>query len=158
MKELEEIRNRLVPSQYKQEITENVPDGWMLLRKGAYLFVAVPFAEIPADDYRSKQVKRTIRKILFSFPVIAEKGLFLLYYGDKDRWFASKESFKTDKTALRPVILQSVHFIDFSNGENYNTRTNWGPIKFGFCGKTIELLESYFDQISHKQSPEEDSS
>lgn len=157
MKELEDIRSLLIPIKYRKEITEKVPKGWMVLKKGAYLFAAVPFEEIPSDDFGSKHVKNTIRKLLFSFPIIAEKGLFLLYYGDQKRWSETKERFEVDKTALRPVILQSVHFADFKTGQNYNTRTHWGPVKFGFCGKTIELLEGYFKNLSdnHTLDPTE---
>ena len=85
--------------------------------------------------------KTEMRKAVLAVPVISEKGLFLLYHGPSSEWQANKELHKVDKTALRPIIMQSIHYVDFCSGANYNSRTAWGPIKFGFCGKVIEEIE-----------------
>ena len=139
---LQELKELLMPSEYKKQLQQNVPERWLVLKKGAYIFAAVPFTD--SSDFGSKQVKKQIRNITIAWPIVAEKGLFLLYYGDKSKWEACKDNFKVDKTALRPVILQSVHFLDPKTGENYNTRTNWGPIKFGFCGGVIQKIQDNY--------------
>ena len=147
---LDELKDLLLPSEYKKQLDKNVPEGWLVLRKGAYLFAAVPFSEIPNDDYDSIYVKNKIRKMVTAWPFFAEKGLFLLYYGNINDWNSHKEKFKVDKTALKPVILQSVHFLDPKTGNNYNTRTNWGPIKFGFCGGVVGRIEAKFEKNDNK--------
>ena len=43
-----------------------------------------------------------------------------------------------------PVFLGKGVFILY-----YNTRTSWGPIKFGFCGPTIEKIELFGKKIKH---------
>lgn len=141
---LDQLTDLLLPSEYKIKITKNVPEEWLLLKKGAYLFAAVPFSEIPEGDFGSKYVKTKIRSITKAFPIFAEKGLFLLYYGNESSWERISEKFRVDKTGLRPVILQSVHFLDPETGKNINTRTHWGPVKFGFCGGVIARIETAF--------------
>jgi hypothetical protein len=131
----------LVPSDYSRKIIENVPVEWRFYRKGAYIFAAVPYSSVPEHDYRNDYVKSEIRKLLFALPFIAEKGLFLLYYGPVADWEPHRERHKVDKTALRPIIMQSIHYVDPETGANYNSRTAWGPIKFGFCGTVIEKIE-----------------
>jgi hypothetical protein len=140
---LSNIKDLLLPAEYSSEITKNVPEDWLFLKKGSYILVAAPYDQIPEDDYSNKYIKSKIKEILFCFPLFAEKGLFLIYYGSSDQWDKAKESHRVDRTGLKPIILQSFHFIDPNTGENYNSRTRWGPVKFGFCGKVIEKVESY---------------
>jgi hypothetical protein len=146
MNVLDELKALLLPSEYRKQLDTNVPESWLVLRKGAYLFAAVPFAEVPNEDYASTYVKDKIKRMVTAWPIIAEKGLFLLYYGNVGEWNHHKDKFKVDKTALRPVILQSVHFLDPDTGDNYNIRTNWGPVKFGFCGGVIGRIEAGFQK------------
>ncbi len=143
---LDELKNLLLPSEYRKQLDKNVPEAWLVLRKGAYLFAAVPFTEVPNEDYGSIHVKDKIRKIVTAWPIIADKGLFLLYYGNVGEWNDHKDKFEVDKTGLRPVILQSVHFLDPETGDNFNTRTNWGPVKFGFCDGVIGRIEARFQK------------
>lgn len=138
---LDRLESRLVPHDYHKRITKGVPDAWRLFRKGSYLFAAVPYSEVPDGDFCNSYVKSEVRKIVWALPVIAEKGLFLLHYGPSGEWQANKELHKVDKTALRPIIMQSIHYVDPNSGANYNSRTAWGPIKFGFCGNVIEKIE-----------------
>jgi hypothetical protein len=138
---LDRLETRLVPHDYRKRLTKDVREGWRVYRKGAYLFAAVPYSEIPEADYGNSYVKGEIRKLVLALPVIAEKGLFLLYYGASAAWESHKELHRVDKTALRPVIMQSIHYVDPETGANYNTRTAWGPVKFGFCGQVIEKIE-----------------
>ena len=138
---LDRLESRLVPHDYRKRITKDVPDAWRVYRKGSYLFAAVPYSEVPDGDFGNTYVKSEVRKIVFALPVIAEKGLFLLHYGPSAEWHANKELHKVDKTALRPIIMQSIHYADPESGESYNSRTAWGPIKFGFCGTVIEKVE-----------------
>ena len=138
---LDRLESLLVPHDYRKRITKNVPDTWRLYRKGAYIFSAVPYSAVPEGDYGNKYVKNEIKKIVFALPVVAEKGLFLLHYGVAAEWEPHKEHHMVDKTALRPIIMQSIQYVDPETGANYNSRTAWGPIKFGFCGKVIEKIE-----------------
>jgi hypothetical protein len=138
---LNQIDALLVPSDYSQQVIQNVPEGWRFYRKGAYIFAAVPYSSVPAGNYDNAYVKTKIRKLVFAFPFFAEKGLFLLYFGPAQDWKPHWKLHKVDKTALRPIILQSIHFVDPDTGENHNSRTAWGPIKFGFCGRVIEKIE-----------------
>lgn len=57
------------------------------------------------------------------------------------------KNLKVDKTALRPIILQNINFIDPACGESFNIRTSWGSLKFGFSGKVIEAIEFIGEQI-----------
>ena len=142
------IEAALVPSDYKKKLTENIPNGWRAFRKGSYLFAAVPYSSVPPGDYGNAYVKAEIRKLVFALPVIAEKGLFLLYYGPAGGWKPHQERHRVDKTALRPIILQSIHYVDPETGANYNSRTAWGPIKFGFCSTVIEKIERSCQELT----------
>lgn len=144
MIDLEKLRDQLVPSEYSWQLRQNVPADWLVLGKGKYLFAAVPFQEIPEGDYGSRYVKRKVRIIASAWPVFAEKGLFLLYYGPAQSWQPHKEKFTVDKTGLRPVILQCVYFLDADNADHYHRCTQWGPIKFGFADGVIEILDKQF--------------
>lgn len=93
------------------------------------------------DDYDSKVARGVVKKAVFAFPIISEKGLFLVYYGKREVWSAVAHKFKVDMTGLRPVILQSIHFVDSETGDNVNSQTRWGPVRFGFCDKVIETIE-----------------
>ena len=144
---LDRLESLLVPHDYRKRIVRDVPDAWRVYRKGAYLLAAVPYSEVPEGDYSNTYVKNEIKKIVFALPLVAEKGLFLLHYGPATAWDAHKQLHKVDKTALRPVIMQSIHYVDPESGTNYNSRTAWGPIKFGFCGKVIEKIENVCAEI-----------
>jgi len=145
-----ELMIQLMPSKYKSVLEKGVPASWLVLKKGAYAFACVPFSEVPADDYRNGYVKSILKKALKAFPVILEKGVFILYYGPGNNWENISSDFKVDKTGLRPVIVQAVHFFDPETGENVNSRTSWGPVKFGFCGPTIEKIEAFGNALKEK--------
>ena len=143
------LRDEVLPKHYKKDLSYLVDDDCLLFRKGAYVFLAMPFSKVPSGDYGSKCAKAVIRKVLTCIPVVFEKGLFLVYYGPSEAWQDEAPRFTVDKTALRPVILQAIHFIDPETGLNSNSRTHWGPIKFGFCGKLIDQIESFGEDIQH---------
>lgn len=147
---LDRLEQDLVPADYRRRLTQNVADDWRVFRKGPYLFAAVPYSSVPAEDYRNTFVKRRIREIVFALPFLAEKGLFLLYYGPAENWRPHQASHRVDKTGLRPVIMQSIQFVDPQSGETVNSRTAWGPIKFGFCSQVIEKIERICDEISSR--------
>ena len=136
------LQSTLLPRHYPNDLSEQVPPGYLLFRKGAYVCLAMPFRDVPPGDHGSRQAKALIRSAMTCLPIVAEKGLFLIYYGEGARWGEVAPRFTVDKTALRPVILQSVHFIDPASGANVNSRTHWGPLKFGFCGPLIADIES----------------
>ena len=144
---LDRLESLLVPNEYRKRITRNVPQTWRFYRKGAYIFAAVPYSEVPPADYGNTYVKRVVKSIVFALPVVAEKGLFLLHYGAAADWEPHKEKHRVDKTALRPIILQSIHYVDPASGANCNSRTAWGPIKFGFCGQVIQKIERLCTQL-----------
>lgn len=143
---LDRLEALLVPHDYARRITKNVAPAWRVFSKGPYLFAAVPYREVPEGDFDNAFVKSEIRKAIFALPLIAEKGLFLLYYGPSTDWQPNKELHKVDRTGLRPIIMQSIHYIDSKSGANFNSRTAWGPIKFGFCGRVIEKIEGLCDE------------
>ena len=149
----EEFRNelieQLIPFKYKSVVTNGIPKSWLVMKKGSYAVACIPYSELEIDDYKNEYAKRILRKALHAFPIIMEKGVFILYHGEYENWAADYKNFKVDKTALRPVIVQAVHFFDIRTGENANTRTSWGPIKFGFCGPTIERIEEIGNRIKH---------
>ncbi len=151
---INELKNKILPKHYRQDLQDKVEPDCLLFKKGAYVGLVVPFDRIPEGDYGSQYAKGIIRKALTCIPVFFEKGLFLIYYGAKEKWSNQWTQFKVDKTALRPVILQSIHFIDPVSGENKNSRTHWGPLKFGFCGKLIEDLESLGKSIQQGGTPD----
>jgi len=140
---LEELETLLVPTEYTQVLKKNVPDGCLFLKKGAYVFLAMPFDHVPDNDFTSNMARSIVRTVTFSFPIIAEKGLFLLYFGAQSKWEKGTRNFRVDKTGLRPVILQSIHFVDPATGFNINSRTHWGPIRFGFCRGVIGRIEEF---------------
>ena len=140
---LSKLRGAMLPYHYQNDLSEKVGNGCLLLSKSLdYIFLAMPYSTIPKNDYRSSYAKKVVRSAMLCLPLILEKGLFLVYYGSSDLWKNEVPKFTVDKTALRPVILQSIHFVDPETGDNINKRTSWGPIKFGFCGKVIEEIES----------------
>lgn len=145
---LDRIESLLVPSQYTTKLVAAVPDGWRVYRKGAYMFAAVPYSDVPAGDYGNAHVKSALGKMVFAFPFFAEKGLFLLHHGPQDSWKKHAAQHRVDRTALRPIITQSIHFVDTETGVNVNSRTQWGPVKFGFCGGVIDLVETACNDIT----------
>ena len=142
-----ELIEQLIPFKYKSILTKGIPESWLVLKKGSYALACIPYAEISADDYTNMHAKKILRTALRAFPIFMEKGVFLLYYGDAKSWNGYCEHFKVDKTAMRPIIVQAVHFFDTESGENTCTRTSWGPIKFGFCGPTIERIKEIGNRI-----------
>jgi hypothetical protein len=138
---LERLRDEILPKHYRQNLQHKVDSDCLLFKKGSYVALAMPFSRVPEGDYGNDYAKGIVRGALTCIPFFFEKGLFLIYYGDKQKWGQCWTRFEVDVTGLRPVILQSIHFIDPQTGENENTRTQWGPIKFGFCGKLIADLE-----------------
>jgi hypothetical protein len=153
---LDQIDALLVPNDYRKKIIQNVPDGWRFYRNGAYVFAAVPYSSVPAGDYSNAYVKREIRKFVFAFPFFAEKGLFLLYYGPVGDWGPHRELHKVDRLGLRPIIMQSIHYVDPETGDNYNSRTAWGPIKFGFCSTVIDKIERFCAELAENEDEDED--
>lgn len=151
------LRDRILPGHYRTNLTHLVDGDCLLFKQGAYVFLAMPFSRVPSGDYGSNHAKTLIRKLLTCIPVIAEKGLFLLYYGPGTDWQAEAPRFTVDKTACRPVILQAVHFIDPETGVSTNSRTHWGPIKFGFCGRLIDQIELLGNEINEGVAPNDDS-
>jgi len=145
---LDRIEQLLLPADYRRKLTRHVPEDWRVYRKGSYLFAAVPYASVPEGDYGNLFVKRRIREIVLAIPFLAEKGLFLMYYGPAKAWRPHHADHRVDRTGLRPVIMQSIQFVDPESGETINSRTAWGPIKFGFCGKVIEKIERLCDEVS----------
>jgi len=142
-----ELIKQLIPFKYKSVVTKGVPESWLVLKKGSYALACIPYSEIEADDHRNIRAKRILQKALHAFPIFMEKGVFILYYGEHEDWGVNYENFKVDKTAMRPIIVQAVHFFDIDTGENTRTRTSWGPVKFGFCGPTIERIEEIGNKI-----------
>ena len=142
-----ELIKELIPFKYRCIVEKGVPKSWLVMKKGSYALACIPYSEIEADDYTNMHAKSILRKALHAFPVLMEKGVFILYLGDHENWAANYENFRVDKTALRPIIVQAVHFFDPNTGENANKRTSWGPIKFGFCGPTIEKIEEIGNRI-----------
>ena len=71
-----------------------------------------------------------------------------MLHGPEATWDAHAAHHKVDKTALRPIIMQSIHYVDTETGANDNSRTAWGPIKFGFCGKVIAKIEGLCERIA----------
>ncbi len=151
---LHKLQSSVLPRHYRSDLSSKVPDGYLLFRNGAYVSLVMPFSDVPEGDFGSKTAKSLIRSILTCVPFFMEKGLFLIYYGDEQSWGDVAGKFTVDKTALRPVILQSIHFIDPNTGKNVNSRTHWGPLKFGFCGKLIDDIESMAESIQQGAQPD----
>ena len=40
---LSELKDLLLPSEYNRQLQDHVPEGWLILRKGPYLFATTPF-------------------------------------------------------------------------------------------------------------------
>ena len=147
---LSTLRDQILPGHYKMDLGHLVDDDCLLFRKGAYAFLALPFSKVPPGDYGSKYAKAVIRKAMTCIPFFQEKALFLVYYGRIEDWRDEAPRFTVDKTALRPVILQAIHFIDPVTGMNTNSRTHWGPIKFGSYGKLIDQIEMLGQEIQER--------
>lgn len=148
---LDKLRDDILPKHYRKNLQGKVDTDCLLFKKGPYVALAMPFARVSDGDYGNQHAKAIVRGALTCIPFFFEKGLFLIYYGPKDKWGHQWTRFTVDKTALRPVILQSIHFIDPQTGENENSRTHWGPLKFGFCGKLIEDLATLGKSISRNK-------
>ncbi len=142
-----ELINQLIPSKYKKVVKKDIPESWLLLQKGSYFFVCFPFSEIDPSDYGNSYVKKTIEKRMKAKTFFSEKGVFILYYGPISDWIGCYQKFQVDRTALRPVIVQSVHFLDLEIGINFNKRNSWGPLKFGSSGSTIKKIEKLGNMI-----------
>lgn len=149
------LRDQILPKHYSKDISHLVEDDCLLFKKGTYVFLAMPFTSVPPNDYGSEVAKAVVRSALTCIPVFLEKGLFLVYYGPCESWQNDAPQFTVDNTALRPVILQAIHFIDPATGINSNSRTHWGPVKFGFCGQLIDDIEALGESIQQGSTPDE---
>ncbi len=147
-----ELIEQLIPFKYKSVVTNGIPKSWLVMKKSCYALACIPYSELEVDDYKNEYAKRILRKALHAFPIIMEKGVFILYHGEYENWATNYKDFKVDKIGRRPVIVQAVHFFDIRTGENANTRTSWGPIEFGFCGPTIERIKEIGNRIRHKRN------
>ena len=150
----ESLRLHILPKYYRTDLSEKLDEGCMLFRKGSYVCLVMPFDTVPENDFQSKAAKYRIRSVMTCIPVLLEKGLFLIYYGSSTKWRQKTSRFTVNRTALRPVILQSIHFIDPDTGENVNSRTHWGPLKFGFCGNLIQDIESLTRSMQQGVEPD----
>lgn len=149
---LTKLQKTVLPRHYRDDLSTKLEEGYLLFRKGAYVSLVMPFSDVKNGDFGSRKAKSIIRSKMNCIPVIMEKGLFLIYYGDEGKWAGIAHEFTVDKTGLRPVILQSVHFIDPKTGANINSRTHWGPLRFGFCRKLIEDIEVMAKYIQQNKS------
>ena len=140
MSYLEHIKSKLYPSLYSKLVEAD--ETQLLLRDGRYLFYCLPLARVDLNDTYNRAVKARLAKRFKAFPVVREFGLFLNVYGPAALWREGAKRITVDKTALRPIIVQNVNFIDPETGDIFNNRTAWGPVKFGFCGKVIEMIEA----------------
>lgn len=145
---IEHIKTKLYPSMYP--VLVQADESHFLLRDGRYLFYCLPVDQVDLSDTKNAIVKRRLAKLFSAFPVIREFGLFLHVYGPACRWLEPSKNVTVDRTALRPIIVQNVNFIDPDTGDVYNNRTAWGPVQFGFCGKVIELIESIANEIKSR--------
>lgn len=148
---LKELQHNILKRHYRADLSHKLEPGYLLFKKSSYVSLVMPFADVPDGDFGSKAAKTIIRSHTTCIPFMLEKGLFLIYYGDVEKWERVASKFRVDKTALRPVILQSVHFFDPQTGSDGNSRTHWGPLKFGFCGKLIDEMEELARSI--RQGP-----
>jgi len=144
---LNELQRALIPSEYRSCLNEKVPEGHVLFKKGLYVFLGMPFDSVPKDDFNSYHARRVTKGAVLCLPMIASKGLFLLYYGKRKQWENIYEKYVVDRTGIHSVILQSVHFVDPEDGYNVNTRTKWGPVKFGFCSGVIDRISAVCDKV-----------
>lgn len=142
------IKAKLHPTMYP--VLVQADEVHFLLRDGRYLFYCLPVEQVDLTDTKSAIVKRRLAKLFRAIPVIREFGLFLHIYGPVSRWLEPSKNVTVDKTALRPVIVQNVNFIDPDAGDVYNNRTSWGPVQFGFCGRVIEVIESVANEIKNR--------
>ena len=151
---LKELGRLMLPDHYKKDLSHQVADGCLLYRKGAYIFLAMPFSSVSKDDVRNLGARALVKSAVWTCPIIAEKGLFLVYYGPQDQWKEEAPRFQVDRTGLRTVILQSIHFVDPETGANVNSRAHWGPVKFGFCEAVIQRIEGWCDdlQLNHEEN------
>lgn len=125
-------------------------EAHIILRDGRYLFCCLPLEQVDLNDTHNKAIKAQLAKTFKAFPVIREFGLFLHIYGPVARWKEVSKMITVDKTALRPIIVQNVNFIDPETGDVFNNRTAWGPVKFGFCGKVIETIEAVANELKSR--------
>ena len=144
---LNELQKALIPSEYKSCLNKKVPEDHVLFKKGLYVFLGMPFDSVPKDDFNSYHARKMTRGAVFCLPMIASKGLFLLYYGKKKLWESTYDKYVVDTTGFHSVILQSIHFVDPEDGYNVNTRTQWGPVKFGFCSGVINRIGMICDKV-----------
>lgn len=106
-----------------------------------HLFLAMAFSDVPPGDHRSACAKQMVRSNFRCVPAVWEKGLSVLYYGPISMWGDRCGQFVADKTSMRAVILQSVHFVDPESGANVHIQSRWGPLEFGFCNGLVADIE-----------------
>lgn len=145
---LELIKSKFYPSMYPK--LSEIGAAHFILRDGRYLFYCLPLKQVDLNDIHNKAIKARLAKTFKAFALFREFGLFLHIYGPVAHWGEASKLVTVDKTALRPIIVQNVNFIDPETGDVFNNRTAWGPIKFGFCGKVIEVIEAVANEIKSR--------
>jgi hypothetical protein len=144
---LNELQRTLIPSEYTSCLNNKVPEGHVLFKKRLYVFLGMPFDSVPKDDFNSDHARKVLKRAVLCVPMIVSRGLFLLYYGKRNRWENIYEKYEVDTTGFHSVIIQSIHFVDPEDGYNVNTRTHWGAVKFGFCSGVIDRISMICDKV-----------
>ena len=80
---------------------------------------------------------------LFELREVLTKSSTIVKTSRSSEWGENWQHHRVDKTAFKTIILQSIHFVDPVTEHNRNSRSSWGPLKFGFCTGVVEKIERY---------------
>ncbi len=142
--------SRLYPEPYNRLIQPSGSFDFLVMHTslwgGRYALAFRCYTENSAPETlkRSRMEARRLTHAIYPFRSV---GLYLVLCGPSSAWKHQKNQRLVDSTGFHSVIVQAVHFVDPETGENYLSRSAWGPITFGGLVPTSELVGEVINRI-----------
>ena len=140
--QIEKIIERLHPSSYPIKHSPSEGLDSLLIKKcfptAQYAFAII---ELQNSDLSLavSSARSQVKELTKGAWLLHEVGLYLLIHGDEELWKANHNQVRPDRSGLHAVIIQGIHFIDFSTGASEVKQSRWGACKFGDLSLPIAL-------------------
>jgi hypothetical protein len=145
------IKAKLHPTPYGRDVRPSGPFDFLIMRSsalpgGRYAFA---FRRLGADSVREtyERSRADARSLTRGVWLFREVGLYLMLCGPQASWHGRTEHAPVDKTGLRRIIVQVVHFVDPETGAEHLNRSHWGPVQFGGLIPISALVEEVIRRI-----------
>jgi hypothetical protein len=129
---------------YETGTEEGVEPFTLMLRTGhwytaRYAFAVLPWSAVKETSTLLSVSRRATRRWMFTVPFLHQVGLVVV--GPERGWSPIASTATTDRTSLRSVIVQGIHFLDLETGASVVNRSQWGSIRFGHTTGVSKVVE-----------------